>query len=97
MIRRYHIYSSILSTPFGVESTTHTNEIMSCKKRETRTLPEIMPNEESTAETLQPRERCPRCSSLLSHESRDPLEEFCIEPACDYYRAEGTDGTVLRE
>jgi len=42
------------------------------------------------------RERCPKCGSLLQHESRDPLEEFCIAPACDYYRAEA-GGEVIRE
>lgn len=53
-------------------------------------------SENSANGDLQPRERCPRCSSLLSHESTDPLEEFCIEPGCDYYRAKGVDGTVIR-
>lgn len=51
----------------------------------------------STAEELQPRERCPNCSSSLVHESKEPLEEYCIEPGCKYYRAEGVDGTVIRE
>ena len=49
------------------------------------------------SEDLERRERCPTCSSLLVHESMDSLEEYCIEPGCDYYRAEGIDGRVIRE
>jgi hypothetical protein len=50
----------------------------------------------STADNLQPRERCPKCASLVYHASIDPLEEFCFEPGCDYYRADGGD-RVIRE
>jgi hypothetical protein len=46
---------------------------------------------------LEPRERCPYCDSLLDHAGKDPLEEYCIEPACDYYRAEAANGGVIRE
>lgn len=38
------------------------------------------------------RERCPDCSSLLVVESEYPLEIYCIEPGCDYYRADGAGG-----
>ena len=51
-----------------------------------------MSSEETTG--LEPRERCPYCNDLLVHESKDPLEEYCI--TCDYYRAKGGDG-VIRE
>jgi hypothetical protein len=44
-----------------------------------------------------PREHCPKCGALLYHESRDPLEEYCIGDPCDYYRAEIGDGEVIRE
>lgn len=37
---------------------------------------------------MEPRERCPKCNELLMHESKDPLEEYCINFPCDYYRAE---------
>ena len=40
-----------------------------------------------------PRKRCPRCTELLEHESKDPLEEFCIVAPCDYSRAEGIHDT----
>jgi len=46
---------------------------------------------------LELRERCPKCGDLLEHESKNPLEEFCIAVTCDYYRAEGADGEVIRE
>ena len=46
---------------------------------------------------LEQRERCPRCSSLLEHADSEHLEEYCIEPGCDYYRAEGAKGEVIRE
>lgn len=46
---------------------------------------------------LMPRERCPDCDELLVTESADPLEEYCINPACGYYRAEGADGSPIRE
>lgn len=42
----------------------------------------------SDTDGLEPRDRCPDCDSLLEHESIDPLEEFCIEPGCGYYRTE---------
>lgn len=47
-------------------------------------------------DALDPRERCPKCDSPLVTESEDPLEEYCISPGCDYYRAAGGDG-VIRE
>ena len=37
----------------------------------------------------EPRERCPNCGELLVVESEEPLEEYCINMPCDYYRAEG--------
>ena len=40
------------------------------------------------SDDVEPRERCPECSSLLVTESVDPLEEYCIEPGCEYHRAE---------
>ena len=46
---------------------------------------------------LEQRERCPHCSSLLEHADSGYLEEYCIEPGCDYYRAEGAKGEVIRE
>jgi hypothetical protein len=46
---------------------------------------------------IEPRERCPKCDALLMHESTDPLEEYCIDGPCDYYRAEIGDGEVIRE
>jgi len=48
------------------------------------------------SDALEARERCPKCGESLVHESRDPLEEFCIGFGCDYYRAEGGNG-VIRE
>lgn len=41
-----------------------------------------------TCEKMVPRERCPFCASLIMVESKNPLEEFCIEGQCEYYRAE---------
>lgn len=40
------------------------------------------------------RERCPKCGDLLVVESEDPLEEFCINGPCDYYRADGLNGVI---
>lgn len=48
------------------------------------------------SEGLQPREHCPKCGESLVVESETPLEEFCINVPCDYYRAAGGDG-VIRE
>lgn len=45
---------------------------------------------------VEPRERCPNCGDLLEHASRDPLEEYCINPVCGYYRAE-SGGEIIRE
>lgn len=47
--------------------------------------------------TPEPRERCPKCDAFLYHESWRPLEEYCINGPCDYYRAEVGDGEVVRE
>lgn len=52
--------------------------------------------EADTAEGLEPRERCPDCSELLVVESEDPLEEYCINPACGYYRAADGNGGVIQ-
>jgi len=49
------------------------------------------------SDSLEPREYCQKCGEPLVHESRDPLEEFCINGTCDYYRAKGIDGSVIRE
>jgi len=50
----------------------------------------------SSEESLEPRECCPKCGGSVEVESADPLEEYCINHPCDYYRAEGLDG-VIRE
>ena len=49
-----------------------------------------------TADDLQPRERCPKCSGPVEQVSDDPLEEFCLNAPCDYYRATTVNG-VIRE
>lgn len=46
---------------------------------------------------LTPRESCPKCSGSVVVESEEPLEEYCIEPGCDYYRAKGGRTGVIRE
>lgn len=46
---------------------------------------------------LEPRETCPKCGSTLVTESEDPLEEYCINHPCDYYRAAGGRSGVIRE
>lgn len=46
---------------------------------------------------LKPRERCPKCGELLVTESEEPLEEYCINQPCDYYRAAGGRNGVIRE
>jgi len=38
--------------------------------------------------SMEQRERCPKCNELLDHSDGEFVEEWCIEPACDYYRAE---------
>lgn len=45
---------------------------------------------------LEPREQCPKCGANVVTESKDPLEEYCIDFNCDYYRAAGCGG-VIRE
>lgn len=57
---------------------------------------ERMSNEKSDND-LQPRERCPKCGGSILVESTDPLEEYCLNHPCDYYRAEGSEGGVIRE
>jgi len=49
-----------------------------------------------TCEKPIPRNRCPDCNSQLMVESKDPLEEYCIDGACQYYRAQ-TLGGIIRE
>lgn len=46
---------------------------------------------------IESRERCPKCDALLYHESQHPLEEYCIDGPCDYYRAEIDDGEGVRK
>lgn len=58
---------------------------------------ESMPSDSSDTGDLQPRDRCPECGELVELVSVDPLEEHCIGFACNYYRALGVDGTVIRE
>lgn len=49
-------------------------------------------------EQLEPREICPKCGAReIVVESKDPLEEFCINHPCDYYRAAGGRNGVIRE
>lgn len=48
-------------------------------------------------QNLEPRERCPVCGELLVVESEDPLEEYCTNHPCDYYRAELAGGGVREE
>jgi uncharacterized protein with PIN domain len=55
-----------------------------------------MTNDDLTAGDLQPQERCPTCGGAVEHVSREPLEEFCSNVPCDYYRAKGMDGEVIR-
>lgn len=50
-----------------------------------------------TDKDLDPRKRCPNCTTLLMHESLDPLEEYCIGPGCNYYRSEMANGEVKEE
>lgn len=50
-----------------------------------------------TCEKIVPRDDCPKCGVTVYVESQDPLEEHCLAPECDYYRAEGGDGDVIRE
>jgi hypothetical protein len=46
---------------------------------------------------LEPAEECPVCGGSVEHESVDPLEEYCIEYQCDYYRAAKFGGGVILE
>ena len=46
---------------------------------------------------LEPREQCPKCGGSVEVESEDPLEEYCIEFNCEYYRAARFGGGVIRE
>lgn len=49
-------------------------------------------------ESLQPREVCPKCGAReIVVENADPLEEYCINHPCDYYRAEAAGAGVIRE
>lgn len=50
----------------------------------------------SESDELTPQEACPYCGGAVMVESEEPLEEYGIEPGCDYYRAEGAGG-VIRE
>jgi uncharacterized protein with PIN domain len=54
-------------------------------------------SEEAPAGDLQSRERCPKCGGPVEQASDDPAEEFCTDLACNYYRAVGVDGEVMRE
>lgn len=54
-----------------------------------------MPEESSSS--LEPKTRCPYCNTLLEHSDGESLEEYCIGAGCDYYRAEGMGGEVIRE
>jgi len=49
-----------------------------------------------TDATRDPRERCPTCGGAVMVASEDPLEEYGIEPGCDYYRA-AVGNAVIRE
>lgn len=51
----------------------------------------------SESDELTPREACPDCGGTVEVASADPLEEYGIEPGCDYYRAEVAGGGVVRE
>ena len=57
----------------------------------------MVESRDNSADALERQERCPRCSSLLEHADSEFLEEYCIEPGCDYYRAEGASGEVIRQ
>jgi len=46
---------------------------------------------------FEPVDRCPVCAGAVDVESEDPLEEFCIEFNCEYYRAEVAGGGVTIE
>lgn len=50
------------------------------------------------AEWIEPAQSCPKCGAReIMVESADPLEEFCLNHPCDYYRAELAGGGVVRE
>jgi uncharacterized protein with PIN domain len=56
-----------------------------------------MTGDSSTAEDLQPRDRCPTCSGAVDQVSDDPLEEHGIEIGCGYYRAKTVGGVIEDE
>lgn len=52
---------------------------------------------DDSEKNLQPRDRCPDCGGAVHTESVDPLEEYCLNYPCEYYRAAGGPDGVIRE